>query len=132
MPLGGVREAMSEPTAIVGTPDAAIGRARAASRLLDEAVRIPGTDHTVGLDALISLVPISGDALGGVLSLYVVLEAINLRAPPLLVARMLLNVAVDALGGSIPVLGVLIDALWRANTRNRRHLERHAGVAVSG
>lgn len=122
---------MSEPDAMFGTPEGAIRRVRTVSHLLDEAVRVPGTDYRVGLDAVVSLVPISGDVFGGLLSLYVVLEAINLRAPPLLLVRMCLNVAVDVLGGAIPIIGIPIDAAWKANVRNVRHIERHVGVEVT-
>jgi hypothetical protein len=38
---------------------------------------------------------------------------------------MVFNVAVDALGGAVPLLGDLFDFGWKANTRNLRLLERH-------
>jgi hypothetical protein len=64
------------------------------------------------------VVPVCGDALGAVLSLYVVVEAWRIGAPVGLLARMALNVAVDFLGGLVPVLGDLSDAVWKANHRN--------------
>ena len=56
----------------------------------------------------------SGSALG----LYPVLLAWQRRAPKALVARMLLNLAADAAGGAIPILGDVWDFLFRAHARN--------------
>lgn len=97
---------------------------RALARLLDEAVRIPGLDVRVGLDAVLGLVPGVGDALGAALSGWVIVVAARLGAPPSILARMAANAALDALVGSIPLLGDLFDVGWRANTRNVALLER--------
>ena len=104
---------------------AALERARTASTLLDEAVEIPGIGYRVGIDPLLGILPVSGDAAGAALSLYVVAEATRLGVPPKTVARMLANVAVDAATGSVPVAGTLIDAVWKANKRNVALLESH-------
>jgi len=104
---------------------AALRRVRFASRLLDDAVRIPGTGRRVGLDPVVGLLPIAGDVLGLALSLYTVAEAARLGVPRRLLARMLVNAGVDAAGGSIPVAGILVDAAWKANARNVALIERH-------
>lgn len=93
-------------------------RARAASRLLDEAVGVPGTEARVGLDPVVGLVPGGGDAVAAAVSLYVVFEAWRLGVSRWTLARMVANVAVDAAGGSVPVVGTLFDATWKANQRN--------------
>ena len=98
---------------------------RSLARLLDAAVTIPGTHFRVGLDALIGLIPGVGDLAGAALSGYIVLAAARLGAPKSVLARMVVNVAVDSVVGSIPLLGDLFDAGWRANTRNTALLERH-------
>ena len=104
---------------------AAMERVRSVSHLLDEAVRIPGTDIRVGLDPFLSIVPIGGDLVGATISLYPVLEAVRLGVPKRTVALMLGLIAVDAVVGAIPVLGSVFDAVWKANEWNRRLLERH-------
>jgi len=43
-------------------------------------------------------------------------------APGHLLARMLGNVAIDGLFGSVPVVGDAFDVVWRANVRNVRLL----------
>jgi hypothetical protein len=94
--------------------------------LLDQALRIPGTRWRVGLDGIVGLLfPGGGDALGALVSAALVLLAARQGLPRVVVARMVFNVAVDALGGAVPLLGDLFDFGWKANTRNLRLLERH-------
>ena len=52
-----------------------LARARALTRLLDTAARIPGTRIRFGLDPVLGLVPGLGDIAGAVLSGYMVLLA---------------------------------------------------------
>jgi hypothetical protein len=109
-----------------------VQRARALARALDGAVRIPGTGIGVGLDPIIGLIPGVGDIAGGVLSGYIVLVAARAGAPASVVARMVSNVAIDSLIGTVPLLGDLADFGWKANTRNvallQQHLERPAAA----
>ena len=102
-------------------------RARALARMLDSAVRFPGTNVTFGLDPILGLVPGLGDLAGAVLSGYIVLTAARLGAPKSVLAKMLLNLGTDTLVGSVPVLGDLFDVGFRANIRNSELLERHLG-----
>jgi len=111
----------------VSDANRAVERARltALARALDSAVRIPGTNVRFGLDAVIGLVPGVGDLAGAALAGYIVLAAAHEGASATLLARMLLNVAIDTVLGSVPVLGDLFDVAWRANLRNVGLLERH-------
>lgn len=102
---------------------AALRRSRSVARLLDEAVRVPGTDRRVGLDPMLGLLPLGGDAIGALLSLYVVVEAYRIGAPKGVLVRMLANLVADFLIGIVPVVGDIFDAVWKANTRNVALLE---------
>ena len=86
--------------------------------LLDNSIPIPGTGARVGLDALIGLVPGIGDVAGTAMSGYIVMQAARMGAPASVVARMVLNVGIETVVGSIPFLGDLFDAGWKANARN--------------
>ena len=99
------------------------GSLRDLARLMDEAIRIPGTNIRVGLDALLGLVPGGGDVAGGVLSALIMLQAARAGAPTPILARMLGNVVIDTVVGSIPLLGDLFDVAWRANSKNVRLFE---------
>ena len=100
-------------------------RVRALAKVLDSAIRIPGTSITLGLDAHVGLVPGVGDVAGAAMSGYIVLAAARLGVPPSVLARMLLNLGVDTLVGSVPLLGDLFDVGFRANTRNAALVELH-------
>ncbi|AXG06418.1 DUF4112 domain-containing protein [Haloplanus rubicundus] len=97
---------------------AAVRRLRVVARVLDDSVRIPGTDFRIGLDPLLGLLPIAGDAVSGVLSLYIVVESARLGVSSRTLVRMLAHIGIDVAGGSVPVVGDLFDAAWKANTRN--------------
>jgi hypothetical protein len=90
---------------------------------LDEAIRIPGTNIRIGLDALLGLVPGGGDVAGGLLSGVIILQAARAGAPTAVLGRMLGNLVLDLVLGSIPLLGDVFDVAWRANSRNVRLLE---------
>lgn len=99
-----------------------IRRLRFLGRLLDDAVFIPGTKRSIGLDPLIGLIPGVGDAVSLAVSAYIIYEGRRLGASRETVALMVGNVAIDALVGTIPVLGDLADFALKANQRNLRLL----------
>jgi branched-subunit amino acid ABC-type transport system permease component len=98
-------------------------RLRFLAWLLDSSIQIPGTRFTVGLDALIGLLPFLGDLIGVLVSSFIVAEARRLGASRSVLARMAFNVAVEGLVGLIPFAGDVFDAAWKANQRNVRLLE---------
>jgi hypothetical protein len=104
---------------------ARIARLDALARLLDTALVIPGTSIRFGVDGLIGFVPGIGDTITTLMSLYIVHEAYQLGAPPQLIARMLGNVALDGVVGSVPLVGDAFDLLWRSNRRNMALLQEH-------
>jgi hypothetical protein len=113
------------PSPPVARREDPVAAARAVARLLDDAVRVPGTNIRVGLDPLLGLVPGLGDVAGASLAGYTILTAARLGAPRSVILRMLGNVAFDTLVGTVPLLGDLFDAGWKANLRNVQLLERY-------
>jgi hypothetical protein len=102
--------------------------ARQLSVLLDSAIRIPGTELRIGLDPILGLLfPEVGDALTALLSLTLLGVAFRERVPKLVMARMLTNIALDALLGAIPVIGDAFDFAFKANEKNLSLIERHRG-----
>lgn len=100
-------------------------RLRRLTSWLDTRWTIPGTRIGVGLDGIASLVPVAGDTLTALVSLHIVDEARRFGVPGSLIARMLGNIAVDWLVGSIPVVGTIFDIGFKSNVRNLRLLQRH-------
>lgn len=103
---------------------AALDRFRRLADLLDRAFRVPGTRWRFGWDAVIGLVPGAGDVAGALFALYGIQVARSVGAPGIVQARMLLNVAIDLLGGAVPGVGDVFDAFFQAHVRNRRLLDR--------
>jgi hypothetical protein len=102
-----------------------IARLDALASLLDTAFVFPGTNVRFGFDAMIGLIPGVGDAITTLMSLYIVREARELGAPRHLIARMLVNVALDGVVGAVPLLGDAFDVMWCANRRNMALLRNH-------
>ncbi len=114
-----------EPTAIIA--DGRPGPSRTSRRLawlLDDLVRIPGTNLGLGLDALIGLIPGVGDASTTTVGGVILLDAVRNRVPLPVLARMGLNLGVDALLGLVPGLGDFLDFAHRANRKNVRLLQQ--------
>ena len=107
------------------SPTARLARIRRLAWLIDSAFRLPGTRFRFGLNSIIGLAPGAGDAVLGLLSLYIIQQAHALGLPRHKLARMAGNVAVEVVGGSVPVLGDLFDVALKANIRNIRIIEGH-------
>jgi hypothetical protein len=96
----------------------AINRMRFVAKVLDDGMEIPGTDFRIGLDPILGVLPAAGDAVSAGISLYIVVESARLGVSYSTLLRMIANIGIDFAIGSVPVVGVLFDALWKANVRN--------------
>jgi hypothetical protein len=106
------------------TREQRLARLDAVARLLDVAFVVPGTNIRYGIDGIIGLIPVVGDIIATALSLWLVREARALGAPWHVTARMLGNVAIQGVVGTVPLAGDALDVLFRANMRNVRLLRR--------
>jgi hypothetical protein len=95
------------------------------STLLDIAFLVPGTNIRFGVEAILRLVPGIGDIAASALSCWVLYEAHQLGVPRLLMVRMIGNVLVEGMAGTVPIAGDLFDVGWRANRRNVRLLREY-------
>jgi hypothetical protein len=113
-------------------PESVRHRVEAMERLLERLFVIPGTKQSVGLDAVLDLVPVVGDVAAAALGAYIVWEAKNLGMSKWQMARMTGNVGINwllGLASVVPVVGVIPTLLFRSNSYNlkmiKRHLEKH-------
>ncbi len=106
-------------------PDALarLARLRKLAWLLDAQFGLPGTKFRFGVNSLFGLAPVAGDVLLGLVSLYIVYEARSMGAPAAMLGRMLANIGVEVIGGSVPIVGDLFDMAFKANLRNMAILE---------
>lgn len=105
------------------------------AKLMDAQFRIPGTNFRFGLDGLIGLIPGAGDLSTFAVSSYMLWIMAHNGASGYVLARMVVNVVVDTIVGSIPFIGDLFDIAFKANMRNMRLMQqyykegRHRGSA---
>jgi Domain of unknown function (DUF4112) len=94
-----------------------LARVRTLTRVLDHYM----VDPLLGF-----LLPGIGDLLGSMIGLYLVAIAVRRRVSPVVIARMLLNLALDAAIGFVPLIGDVADIAFKANEYNLALLiERH-------
>jgi hypothetical protein len=94
------------------------------SKLMDSEFGAPG-GFRFGWDGLLGLIPFVGDLVTNGASLYIVLRAAGLGCPPSVLLRMGLNLFIDNLLDVIPLLGNILDFVWRANNKNVALLESY-------
>lgn len=105
-------------------------RLRRLAWFLDAAFALPFTRFRFGMNGIAGLAPAVGDALMALISLYIVNEARLMGVPGPMLARMVRNVAIEAIGGAVPVVGDLFDVAFKANLRNLALIESHFGVEL--
>lgn len=118
----------SRPSGSAQQTDAYLAELTQLATWLDARYRIPGTQWRFGIDAILGLVPGIGDTLAALPALYLIYRAREMGVPSSLLVRMVANVGVDTLVGSVPIAGSVFDVFFKANKRNiallRRHLEK--------
>ena len=99
---------------------------RRVAELLDSAFVVPGTNYRIGLDPIIGLIPMVGDLASPLFTIALLWQAYDLGIPKVVQLRMLVNAAIDALVGAVPLAGDLFDFAWKSNEWNLELLELHA------
>ncbi|MFN7140184.1 MAG: DUF4112 domain-containing protein [Limisphaerales bacterium] len=112
------------PTRIEYPLSPRLRRVRSLSHLLDQSIVLPG-GYRIGLDPLIGLVPGIGDVVAAGLATYIVYEAARMGIRKRVLLRMSGNVLIETVVGTIPILGDIFDATWKANVRNAQLIEQH-------
>src|ERR1700749_4567332 len=95
------------------------------SHMLDDWFRVPGTSIRFGLDGIIGLVSGLGDIIGGLASTIIVVAAWVRGVPYITLLRMVVNIGIEVLLGTIPLIGDAFDIAWKATRRNYALIVRH-------
>lgn len=98
--------------------------------LMDDLFRVPVIGWRFGLDALIGLIPGLGDTSTALVSFYILASAVRYRVPKITLLRMGLNIGIDYVVGSLPVIGDFADAWWKSNRKNLELLQKRATVSA--
>ena len=93
--------------------------------LLDQRFTIPGTSIRIGLDPILGLIPGIGDGLANIAGSAILLIAAQYRLPKIVILRMGLNVALNAMIGAVPIFGDIFSIWFRSNVKNVQLLERY-------
>ena len=101
------------------------------SRWMDGLFRIPGTGWRFGLDAIVGLIPGVGDTATALASFYILASGVRYRVPKVTLLRMGMNIGLDYVFGSIPVIGDLFDVAWKSNQKNVELLRQRATVTAA-
>jgi hypothetical protein len=97
------------------------------ARLMDTAFTIPGTNIRFGLDPIIGLFPGFGDLAAALVSVALISRCVRYGVPRIVLARMGLNVVINAMVGEIPIVGDLFSVWFKSNQKNYELLQKHAG-----
>lgn len=95
------------------------------AKLMDAQFKLPGTNIRFGLDSLIGLIPGVGDLSTFAVSGYMLWIMAKNGASGFLLARMVMNILIDAIVGMVPLLGDIFDIAFKANIRNMRLMQEH-------
>ena len=101
------------------------------ARLMDEQFAIPGTNIRFGLDPLLGLLPGMGDTASSLVSALLLLKSARAGVPRVILARMALNILINAAVGAIPGLGDAFSFWFKSNSKNYALHQQHAGTARS-
>jgi len=95
---------------------------------LDQRFTIPGTSIRIGLDPILGLIPGIGDMIANLAGSAILLIAAQYGLPKIVLLRMGLNVALNAMIGAIPVFGDVFSIWFRSNVKNAQLLERYVSA----
>lgn len=92
---------------------------------MDSRFKIPGTRFTFGLDPIIGLIPFAGVAVTTIIQGLLAIKMLRYGASSKVAVKMLINIIFDTLLNGVPVLGLIGDFFFKANTRNVKLLKEH-------
>jgi hypothetical protein len=106
-------------------PQPALRNIEMLAKLMDNQFQIPGTGIRFGLDPIIGLIPGGGDFAGFLVAAYMLTTLAKNGASGFVLARMVFNIILDAVLGTIPILGDVFDFAFKANQRNLQLMREH-------
>ena len=95
--------------------------------LMDNLVRVPGTQFRLGIDPLIGLIPGIGDTGSAMVSAVALIHAARQGFPKIILARMAVNILLNELIGIVPLIGDAFSFWFKSNARNHRLIKDYAG-----
>jgi hypothetical protein len=126
------RETKTMEFEVLPPETAAVKRQQALPRiiafLMDDLLPLPGTKRRFGLNPLLDLIPAIGDASAATISAATLFVAARSGVPKVVIARMGLNILLNAMVGVIPGIGEAFAFWFRPSHRNYELLKKHAAT----
>lgn len=98
------------------------------ARVMDSIFTVPGTKIRFGLDPILGLLPVVGSPASAMVSIFLLTRSAQHGVPNFVLARMAMNVVINAILDEIPVIGDGISIFFRSNKLNYELLQKHAGT----
>lgn len=99
--------------------------------LMDNLLRIPGTNFRFGIDPLIGLIPGLGDTGSAMVSAIALIQAARRGVPKIVLVRMSLNILLNELIGIVPVVGDAFSFWFKSNARNYELIRQHTASGAA-
>ncbi len=101
-----------------------LARVKKISHFLDKQIRLPGGIH-IGADGLIGLIPGFGDIFGAGVSFWLIGIGRRHNISIFKQCKMMANILIDTLLGTIPLVGDIFDFVWKSNVKNAKIISDH-------
>lgn len=105
--------------------DSKIKSAKIFAQLMDNQFEIASVKF--GVDPILNFIPWFGDALGALLSTYILYIGVQVGASKIDILRMVINIIIDFVLGIVPFIGIIFDVIFKANINNVKILEKYEG-----
>ena len=99
--------------------------------LMDDFIRIPGTDIRIGLDPILGLFPGVGDTVASLVGVAIIGEASRRGVSRMALVTMALNILANAALGAIPIVGDAFSIWFKSNRRNHDLLQKALSTEMS-
>lgn len=96
------------------------------SLIMDDLLRVPGTNFRFGLDPLIGLIPGIGDTSSAIASATALISAVRNGVPKIILARMAVNILINEVIGIVPIIGDGFSFWFKSNKRNYELIQKHS------
>ncbi|CAN5341682.1 hypothetical protein BH23VER1_BH23VER1_22850 [soil metagenome] len=99
--------------------------------IMDDCIRIPGTNIRFGLDPILGLFPGLGDTLASLVGVAIIGEASRVGVSRKALVTMAFNILANAAAGSVPVAGDAFSVWFKSNRRNYELLQKALATEIS-
>jgi Domain of unknown function (DUF4112) len=88
------------------------------AHVMDDCIRLPNSAMRFGIDPLIGIIPVFGDALATTIGISIILFARRLGAPLSALLRMGYNLLINGAVGAVPVFGDAFSFWYKCHAKN--------------